>query len=49
MKKGVVFDHVSFQYPAGHGKVLEDISITIAPGQVVALVGENGSGKTTPI
>jgi ATP-binding cassette subfamily B protein len=49
MQKGVVFDHVMFNYPAGKRKVLKDISITIEPGEVVALVGENGSGKTTLI
>ena len=47
MKKGIVFDHVGFKYPSGRGKVLEDISLSIGPGEVVALVGENGSGKTT--
>lgn len=49
MKTGIVFDHVSFQYPAGTRKVLEDISLVIRPGEVVAFVGENGSGKTTLI
>jgi ATP-binding cassette subfamily B protein len=49
MQRGIVFDHVSFQYPAGARKVFEDISLTIRPGEVVALVGENGSGKTTLI
>jgi ATP-binding cassette subfamily B protein len=51
IKKGVVFDHVSFQYPTGngHSKVLEDVSFSIPPGEVVALVGENGSGKTSLI
>jgi ATP-binding cassette subfamily B protein len=47
MQTGIVFDHVSFQYPTGTRKVLEDITLTIQPGEVVALVGENGSGKTT--
>ena len=47
MKKGIVFDRVGFKYPSGRGKVLEDISLSIGPGEVVALVGENGSGKTT--
>src|SRR5450759_3449573 len=46
MKTGIVFNHVSFQYPTGTRKVLEDISLIIRPGEVVALVGENGSGKT---
>jgi ATP-binding cassette, subfamily B, bacterial len=49
MQRGIVLNHVSFQYPAGTRKVLEDISLTIRPGEVVALVGENGSGKTTLI
>ena len=49
MQRGIVLDHVSFQYPAGTRKALEDISLTIRPGEVVALVGENGSGKTTLI
>ena len=49
MQRGIVLNHVSFQYPAGSRKVLEDVSLTIRPGEVVALVGENGSGKTTLI
>jgi ATP-binding cassette subfamily B protein len=47
MQRGIVLDHVSFQYPGGTRKVIENISLTIKPGEVVALVGENGSGKTT--
>ncbi|UCD32928.1 MAG: ABC transporter ATP-binding protein [Desulfobacterales bacterium] len=49
MKKGIIFEHVSFQYPTGNRMVLKDISFDIQPGEVVALVGENGSGKTTLI
>jgi ATP-binding cassette subfamily B protein len=47
MKEGIVFDRVSFRYPAGAGMVLHEVSLAIRPGQVVAMVGENGSGKTT--
>jgi ATP-binding cassette, subfamily B, bacterial len=47
IRSGIVFDHVSFRYPTGAGMVLNDINLTIRPGQVVAFVGENGSGKTT--
>lgn len=49
MQTGIVFNRVSFQYPAGTRRVLEDISLIIQPGEVVALVGANGSGKTTLI
>jgi len=47
MRRGIVLDHVSFQYPGGARKVIGDVSLAIRPGEVVALVGENGSGKTT--
>jgi ATP-binding cassette subfamily B protein len=46
-RSGIVFDHVSFQYPGESHRVLEDIVLTIRPGEHVALVGENGAGKTT--
>lgn len=42
----IEFDRVSFQYIEGE-KVLEDFSLTIEPGETVALVGESGSGKST--
>jgi ATP-binding cassette, subfamily B, bacterial len=47
VRTGIVFDHVSFQYPKSSRKALDDVSLTLRPGEVVALVGENGSGKTT--
>jgi ATP-binding cassette subfamily B protein len=47
MRAGIVFDSVSFQYPGSPRKVLQDISLTIRPGEHVALVGANGSGKST--
>lgn len=49
LQMGIVFNHVSFQYPTTTRKALENISLTIQPGEVIALVGENGSGKTTLI
>jgi ATP-binding cassette subfamily B protein len=49
IQQGIVLNHVSFQYPTGTRKVIEDISLEIRPGEAVALVGENGSGKTTLI
>jgi len=47
VRSGIVFDHVSFGYPSGNPRALEDISLTVSHGEVLALVGENGSGKTT--
>lgn len=45
--KGVIeFDQVSFGY-SGDVPVLKDISFRIEPGQVVAIVGPSGTGKTT--
>ena len=38
---------LSFRYAGSKQNVLEDISFTIAPGQMVALVGRSGSGKST--
>ena len=42
----VEFKDVSFSYRAGE-RVLKSITFTVEPGQVVALVGSTGSGKTT--
>jgi ATP-binding cassette subfamily B protein len=44
----VQFDHVWFSYEAGK-PVLQDIVVDAQPGQVIALVGHTGSGKTTMI
>ena len=42
----VVFDQVHFRYGEGD-KVLKDVSFRIAPGEMVALVGPSGAGKTS--
>ena len=39
--------NLSFSYGEGVQKVLDDISFTIEPGQMIALVGRSGSGKST--
>jgi ATP-binding cassette subfamily B protein len=47
IQQGIVFDNVTFQYPTGHKPALRDVSAMIEPGEHVALVGHNGSGKST--
>jgi subfamily B ATP-binding cassette protein MsbA len=42
----IEFDHVSFSY-GGDVPVLKDVSLRIEPGQVAAIVGPSGTGKTT--
>ena len=44
---GIEFKNVSFAYPNTDRTVLKNINVTIKPGEKVAIVGENGSGKTT--
>jgi ABC-type cobalamin/Fe3+-siderophores transport system ATPase subunit len=47
------FHHVGFAYPAGaHGRPpfeIRDVSFTLAPGEVLGLIGPNAAGKTTVI
>ena len=40
-------DHVTFRYPGTKKPILQDLSLTIRPGEKVAVVGLNGAGKTT--
>ena len=44
----IQFDHVSFEYEQGH-PVLTDITLTIQPGETVAILGATGSGKSSII
>jgi ATP-binding cassette, subfamily B, bacterial len=44
---GIRFDHVSFAYPGTSRVVLDDVSLLLPAGAVVAIVGENGAGKTS--
>ena len=43
----VSFDHVTFTYPGADRPALSDVSFDVRPGQVTALVGPSGGGKTT--
>jgi ATP-binding cassette subfamily B protein len=49
IQKGIEFRHVSFAYAGSEDWALRDISFRIEPGERIALVGENGAGKTTVI
>ena len=43
----LTFNDVSFRYPNAERDALSHISLTIAPGQTLALVGQSGGGKST--
>lgn len=49
-KKGLVeFRNVSFRYPDSESEVLTDIDFTAKPGEVTAIIGSTGSGKSTVV
>ena len=48
-KNAIIFENVSFHYPNSKKEVLKNISFRIEPGAHIALVGKNGSGKTSLI
>ncbi|HEY3460456.1 MAG TPA: lipid A export permease/ATP-binding protein MsbA, partial [Casimicrobiaceae bacterium] len=41
------FDHVSLRYSGAEREALRDVSLSVRPGETVALVGSSGSGKTS--
>ncbi len=43
----IVFDNVSFRYPGSNDFALQDVSVRIAPGDKIGVVGKNGAGKST--
>lgn len=43
----VTLDNVSFSYPGSEKAVLENISLDVSPGEMIAFVGPSGAGKTT--
>ena len=47
IRQGFVFEGVSFSYPGNEHRVLDDLNLRIGPGERIALIGENGQGKTT--
>lgn len=49
IKPHIVFDNVHFTYPKANKPVLKGVSFEISPRQRVAIVGENGAGKSTII
>ncbi len=49
IRRGFEFRNVSFAYPGTTRRVLSDFTFTLKPGERVALIGENGQGKTTVV
>jgi ATP-binding cassette subfamily B protein len=47
--RGFEFRNVSFTYPGTSRPVLSGLNFTLSPGERVAMVGENGQGKTTVV
>ena len=47
IRHGIVFENVGFRYPETERWAIRDLSFTLAAGETLALVGENGAGKTT--
>lgn len=44
---GLAFSDVHFSYPRGTSEALGGVDIEVRPGELIALVGENGAGKST--
>jgi len=47
IRRGFEFRNVSFTYPGTNRRVLSNFNFTLEPGERIALIGENGQGKTT--
>ena len=49
IQRGFEFRNVSFAYPGTERTVLKNFNLTLSPGERIALIGENGQGKTTVV
>jgi ATP-binding cassette subfamily B protein len=49
IRRGFEFRNVSFAYPGTTRRILKNFNFTLAPGERIALIGENGQGKTTVV
>jgi ATP-binding cassette subfamily B protein len=49
IQRGFEFRNVSFAYPGTGRRVLSNFNFTLSPGERIALIGENGQGKTTVV
>ncbi|MGC2160274.1 MAG: ABC transporter ATP-binding protein, partial [Silvibacterium sp.] len=49
IRRGFEFRNVSFAYPGTERRVLKDFNFSLRPGERIALIGENGQGKTTVV
>jgi ATP-binding cassette subfamily B protein len=47
IQSGFVFENVGFRYPGSEGWAIRNVDLVLRPAERVALVGENGAGKTT--
>jgi ATP-binding cassette subfamily B protein len=47
IRDGFAFEKVTFSYPGSHRRILDSLDFRLEPGERVALIGENGQGKTT--
>jgi ATP-binding cassette subfamily B protein len=49
IRQGFEFRNVSFAYPGTERRVLKNFNFSLEPGERIALIGENGQGKTTVV
>jgi ATP-binding cassette subfamily B protein len=47
IRRGFAFDDVGFRYPGSERWAIRNVNMVLEPGERIALVGENGAGKTT--